>query len=222
MTSEGSRLSHLAVWLCVGCAVIVTGLVLRREFTGDGVRIGPRGSIDYQPTPVENWEALVGGGRRVGSDSAIMTIVEFGDFQCPACKQFHERVLSPLMAQHPDEVALVFHHWPLPYHRHAYRAARMAECAADQGVFRGMMDVLYRWQDSLGADPSYFARLAQIPDTAAFGRCSSSTAPVSRVDQGMVLAEQVGGSGTPTLVINGRLLRYIPDSSGLAAMLEEA
>jgi hypothetical protein len=108
MTSEGSRLSHLAVWLCVGCAVIVTGLVLRREFTGDGVRIGPRGSIDYQPTPVENWEALVGGGRRVGSDSAIMTIVEFGDFQCPACKQFHERVLSPLMAQHPDEVALVF------------------------------------------------------------------------------------------------------------------
>src|SRR5690606_3991156 len=112
---------------------------------------------------------------RIGPDSALLTIVEFGDFQCPACRQFQLRALEPIQRAHPDEVAVVYYHWPLPYHRSAYQGARMAECAEAQGRFSKMVSVLYQWQDSLDhAASNFFATEAQLPDVEAFGACAAA------------------------------------------------
>ena len=68
-----------------------------------------------KPTYVDNWEYLVNSGSRIGLSEAPVQIVEFGDFQCPFCRTFHNSV-SELMSEFPDEVSLVYHHFPLPQH----------------------------------------------------------------------------------------------------------
>ncbi len=165
----------------------------------------------------------MGEGRRIGPDSAALTIVEFADFPCPACRYFHESVLMPVMLANPGDVALVFHHWPLPYHADAYDAARVAECAAHQDAFPAMVDALYHWQDSIGRTGfDFFAEKAQIRNRDAFNDCAASEDSVMSITRGMALANRLGGSGTPTLVVNGDLLRYVPDSKGLVALLAHA
>jgi hypothetical protein len=95
-------------------------------------------SIRQAPRPVSaavgNWADLEQAGHRIGPASAKLTIVEFGDFECPACGEF-EHTLQQVRRAYPKDVAVVFRHWPLPYHKLAYPAARAAECAADQGRF---------------------------------------------------------------------------------------
>jgi protein-disulfide isomerase len=124
---------------------------------------------------------------------------------------------------HPDEVAVVFYHWPLPYHRSAYQAARMAECAAAQGRFAEMVSVLYHWQDSLDyAASNFFATEARVGDVVAFDACAAETDSLDRVSADIERAIRLGGTGTPTLIVNGQLLRYVPDSAGLFAILKQA
>lgn len=219
---HGATLSNALTVLAVGCALVVTALVVKRELSADA-SLRPRSIRDYAPIPVEEWGSLTTSGRRIGPDSALLTVVEFGDFECPACRQFHLRALEPTQRAHPDEVAVVFYHWPLPYHQSAYHAARMAECAAAQERFPEMVSVLYHWQDSLGhTTPTFFAAKAQVGDVPAFDACSAASDSLESVSAGIARALQLGGTGTPTLVVNGQLLRYVPDSAGLAAILRQA
>ena len=67
------------------------------------------------------------GGNQFGPSDAGLTIVVFGDYECSFCRSF-QSVLEFMMEKHPDEIRLIFHHWPLSQHRHAYPAARAAEC----------------------------------------------------------------------------------------------
>ena len=70
-----------------------------------------------------------------GSESASVTLIEFGDFQCPACGAFHP-VLKELLARFPDDLKLEFHHMPLvSIHPNAMAGARAAEAAGMQGKF---------------------------------------------------------------------------------------
>jgi len=124
---------------------------------------------------------------------------------------------------HPDEVAVVFYHWPLPYHRSAYQGARMAECAAAQGRFSEMVSVLYHWQDSLDhAASNFFAAAAQVADVEEFAACAAAKDSLDRVNADIERALRLGATGTPTLIVNGQLLRYVPDSAGLFAILKRA
>lgn len=219
---HGAALSNVLAVLAVGCALVVTALVVKRELSSNA-SFRPRSIRDYEPMEVTEWEELTASGRRIGPDSALLTIVEFGDFQCPGCRQFQISALEPLQQAHPDEVAVVFHHWPLPYHKAAYQGARIAECAGAQGRFAEMVSALYHWQDSLGhAAPTFFAAKAQIGDVPAFDACAAASDSLETVSAGIARALQLGGIGTPTLVVNGQLLRYVPDSAGLVAILRQA
>jgi Na+/H+ antiporter NhaA/predicted DsbA family dithiol-disulfide isomerase len=138
-----------------------------------------------------------------GPDRAIVTIVEYGDFECPYCGQA-EPVLRELLAGHGD-VRYVWRHLPLTdVHPHAQLAAEASEAAADQGAFWPMHDLLLRHQDALlmpdlvryagetGIDPARFrARLARRADAA-------------RIAEDVDSADLSGVSGTPTFFINGR------------------
>jgi protein-disulfide isomerase len=219
---KGASLSNILAVVAVGCALVVTALVVKRELSADA-SLRPRSIRDYAPIEVTEWDDLTVSGRRIGPDSALLTIVEFGDFQCPGCRQFQLRALEPMQRAHPDEVAVVFYHWPLPYHRSAYQGARMAECAAAQGRFSKMVSALYHWQDSLGyAASRFFATEAGVGDVAAFDACAASTDSLDRVSADIERALRLGGTGTPTLIVNGQLLRYVPDSAGLFAILKQA
>src|SRR5258706_8462416 len=113
----------------VVCALTTTALVVRREVFSPSTPAGTQ-----KPVFVQNWQSWLGQGVRLGSASAPVQLVEFADFECPFCGSFH-KTLKTLRDRYPDAVSLDYMHFPLQGHRFALPAARVAECAGDQGRF---------------------------------------------------------------------------------------
>jgi protein-disulfide isomerase len=194
------------------CALAVTVVVVRREFFVQDTTE----SLPPPPSPVKNWDRVVASGHRTRADSPFVFIVEFADFECPICGQFARGALKGVLANYGNRVVHVFRHWPLAYHRFAYPAARAAECAGEQGRFAEMHDLLYQKQDSLGLKSfEGFAAEAGVSDPSRFQACYTRTALVPAIEADQKAALEVGGVGTPTVVINGIRYGGAPDSLGL-------
>jgi len=199
-----AKLADVATALLVACSVAVTGLAVRRElFPSLGTAQGT-----VESARVAEWRSYAGRGQRVGPANARVTIVEFSDFECSFCRATAERIRA-IRAKHPRDVALVYRHYPLPYHVHAVAAARASLCAARQGRFEPFHDQLFAHQDSLGVIAwSRLARAAGVEEPA-FGRCLES-APAAEVEADVRAGDRLGVRGTPTLLVNDRLLRGAP------------
>jgi protein-disulfide isomerase len=197
---------------------MVTGLTVRRELMDSGR------AASLKPVEVENWTSLIGGGHRRGPLDADVVILEFGDFECPACSHFATSILSPIMRKYPDHVAHVFRHWPLDYHRMALPAAEAAECAGQQGRFFEFHDALFVMRDSLGLRPfSRFAEDAGVSDAADFEECLRQPGPLRpAIERDIAAAAAAGGSGTPTIIVNGLRLPETPTVEELEAYVIEA
>jgi Na+/H+ antiporter NhaA len=138
-----------------------------------------------------------------GPLEAPVTLVEYGDFECPYCGQA-EPVVRKLLRDFGD-VRYVWRHLPLSdVHPHAQIAAEAAEAAADQGAFWQMHDLLLDHQDRLG--PSDLVRHAEQLgiDVELFTNHLQDHAGAARVAEDVDSADLSGVSGTPTFFINGR------------------
>ncbi len=82
---------------------------------------------------------------QTGPKNAKATIVEFGDYECPACAYYHEGI-EQIIKEYKGKVNYVFRHFPLPQHEKALIAAEAAEAAASQGKFFEMHNLLYQNQ----------------------------------------------------------------------------
>jgi Na+/H+ antiporter NhaA len=139
-----------------------------------------------------------------GSDDAPVTLLEYGDFECPFCGQA-ERVIRELLAEAGDDVRYVWRHLPLnDVHPHAQLASEAAEAAAGQGKFWEMYDMLLSSQDAL--EPSDLARYAERLglDAERFDEELRRRKHAARVSEDVASADESGVSGTPTFFINGR------------------
>ncbi|HEX7239027.1 MAG TPA: thioredoxin domain-containing protein [Longimicrobiaceae bacterium] len=195
-------LLNVATVVLTLCALVVTGLVVRREFFPQAAPGGPE-----PPRAVSDWRGYASAGHRIGPANAPLTVVAFSDFQCPFCGVLAKN-LAELRRKHPGDVAVVFRHYPLGNHPHAVAAARASDCAAEQGRFEAFHDSVFFRQDSIGNVPwTRFAALAEVPDTAAFARCAAAPGPVATVARDTVAARGLEVSGTPTLLLND--MRYV-------------
>jgi protein-disulfide isomerase len=159
----------------------------------------------------------------MGAANPALVIVEFADFECPACGGFEREVLGPFLAANRTEVQVVFHHWPLSYHRFALPAARAAECAAEQGKFEDMYSLLFSNQDSLGIRS--FQDMANdigISDASGFQRCLQSRGVDQIINRDIEAARDIGGQGTPTAVIRGMRFDSPPSRAQLDSLLTVA
>jgi protein-disulfide isomerase len=201
----------------VVCALITTGVVLRREFF---VRPVANALSEQKPIYIKDWRSHFAKGVRMGSEDARVQLVEFADFECPFCGTFHKN-LKTLRERFPTQVALTFVHYPLPMHRFAIPAARVAECANDQGRLEAMYDQLFEGQDQFGLKPwDDYATAAGVPDIAAFDACIKKTDPIPRVEEGKALGAKLDVQGTPTIIINGWKLGKPPTESELDQMVQ--
>lgn len=181
-------------------AVVIAASLAHREFVRPSrAPARPARASAY----VEAWKDLLPVGRASGNASAKITLVEFSDLECPFCKRFNATVQS-IVAKYPGDINRVFIHLPLSMHRFAIPAARAAECAADAGRFEPMVNAVFGKQDSLGLKSWVsYAVDAGVRDTLAFARCVQQSGPVRGVDAGRKAGEQLGVSGTPTILLNG-------------------
>lgn len=205
--------------LTVGAAVAAIASVVLLYRARAGVVERTAGVVERQ---LDDWSSEDAIGHRIGPESAAVVITEFGDYECPACRALHPQV-QRLLAQFPDEVALVYRHWPLEYHRSAYPAALAAVCADRQGMFPEMHTYLYSRSDWIaGADANLMevARRVGVSDTVAFRSCLKARATADVVERDIARAREIGGGGTPTFVVGDRLVAQLPDSAAVSAMLE--
>jgi Na+/H+ antiporter NhaA len=139
-----------------------------------------------------------------GPADARLTLVEYGDFQCPYCGRA-ESVTRELVRTFGDDLAFVFRHLPLPdVHEHAEQAAEAAEAAGAQGKFWEMHDLLLTRQSNLGVDDLLGYAMEMGLDVERFGEDLMSRRFAVRVARDVESADESGVAGTPTFFINGR------------------
>lgn len=180
--------------------------------------------LEDRPVRVDDWDELARTGHLLGSADAPLQIVEFGDYQCPGCRLL-ERRFEEFSTAYPGAIAIRYRHWPLPYHSAAFPAAVAAECAAAQGRFRGFHRLLMAESDWIEAPERMFIEMAmdvEVPDTSAFRLCLRDEHPAPLIERDVRAAREIGGRGTPTVVINGLLMRVMPDSAMLRSLLSDA
>lgn len=152
-----------------------------------------------------------------GPEHAAVTVVEFGDFECPNCKQAVAAV--KLMLERFDErVRYVYRHFPLAeVHPHALLAAQAAEAAGAQGKFWEMHDLLFDNQTHLKAQHlhGYAERLGL--DMARYTAEMDDEIYLQRVREHMESGRQSGARGTPAFFVNGRIRDV---SFGLRALFD--
>lgn len=214
--SMTSKFSTTVSAILMACALLITALVVRREFFPP---TPPEAGAE--PVEIDDWQTLADGGRRVGDPEAPVEIVEFVDFQCSFCAQAAHR-LDALLERFPERLAVIYRHFPIDrIHPYATGAAIAAECAADQGRFKAYHDVLLASQASIGTEEwSWFAERAAVEDLEAFELCLSEEWPVERVTSDVALAGSIGVRGTPAFVFDGKLYSGVSGVSALAAFLE--
>ncbi|MCS6926573.1 MAG: thioredoxin domain-containing protein [Candidatus Binatia bacterium] len=173
--------------------------------------------------------ALSGAERHTeGPPHATLTITEFVDFRCPQCARARA-VLSEFHRTHPNDVRIVFRHYPLdqacnPHLSHqvhpgACAAAYAAECAAEQGKFWQYADLLFAEQKHYTRqDLQQYAQAAGL-DVSRFTACLNDGRTTRLVRADIEAAEEIKVKATPTLVINGRLIEGLPPFEKLALIL---
>jgi protein-disulfide isomerase len=143
-----------------------------------------------------------------GADEPIVTVVEWADFECPFCA-VAAPILKALVEKHPDQVRLVFKHYPLGIHQHAENAARAAVAAHQQGKFWDLSQALFESQKS-GLDDQSVLKLARDAglEMKDFEAALGSEATADSVTRDRKQADELGLEGTPMIYINGRFFSF--------------
>ncbi len=160
-----------------------------------------------------------------GKVDAKLTVVEYGDYQCPYCGQAYP-IVKTLQKEFGDDLRLIFRNLPLAdMHPHAEAAAEVAEAVALQGKFWEIHDTIYENQRDLGSEAlaRYITDVGADVDQVA--KDIKSGAPRKRVEADFEGAIRSGANGTPTFFVNGERYdgswMYEPFSEYLKELLSD-
>jgi protein-disulfide isomerase len=165
---------------------------------------------------------LVATDHVLGPAHAHVSVVEYGDFECPNCKQAAPAT-KLLLQRYPGRVSVAFRHYPLTeVHPHAMLAAEAAECAAEQGQFWQMHDLLFENQLHLKADQLHsYAEQLRL-DMARYTAQLDDHVYLQRIREHQQSGRDSGVRGTPTFFVNGRIQDVSFGMQGLFSAVEAA
>jgi len=138
-----------------------------------------------------------------GSEKAKITLVEYGDYQCPYCGQAYP-IVKKIQEKLGADLRFVFRNFPLAeMHPHAMNSAESAISAGEQGKFWQMHDSLYEHQNAL--DDKHLVQYAEELglDTSKFKNDLQNHTHSSRIEEDFLSGVRSGVNGTPTFFING-------------------
>jgi protein-disulfide isomerase len=154
-----------------------------------------------------------------GPQGAPVTVIEYADYECPYCVQMQPS-LAKLEAEYKGKIAFGFKDVPLPQHGNAQKAAEATHCAADQGKYWEMHDLLLSRKSLEVSSLKEHARALKM-DGAAFDKCLDSDVKAPIVRASLAEAQTMGVQGTPGFFINGRAVNGTPSYERLKEMIEE-
>lgn len=190
------------------------------------------GQVPTAPTPVAPkqerapeddtiWRVTVGpDDAQYGPADALVTVVEFLDYQCPFCRKL-EATMDALIERYPGKIRRVVKHHPLPFHAQAEPAAKLAICAQAQGRFWEVHDALYA-PDAALDDAALRNRASALGlDLRKLDKCLAAPATRARIAADTALAESVKATGTPTSFINGKRIVGSKPIEDFVALIDE-
>lgn len=146
-----------------------------------------------------------------GNKNAKVTLVEYSDFECPFCKQFHP-TMKKVIDAYGDKVRWIYRHYPLSFHANAQKEAEASECAAELGgddAFWKYTDAIFERTTSNGTGFA-LSKLGPLAselglDQTKFQVCLDSGKYAKRVTDQMAKGTEEGVSGTPgTIIVNAK------------------
>ncbi len=132
-----------------------------------------------------------------GDINAPITIIEYSDFECPYCTNFHQNTMLKVMEEYDGQVRWVYRHFPLSFHPEAGPAAMASECAADQDMFWEYADELVENSDNLGDDVYTEIATTVGLDVATWQDCYDNETYADKVGEQATAGAKAGVSGTP-------------------------
>jgi protein-disulfide isomerase len=148
--------------------------------------------------------------RTKGKPGAKIQVVEYTDFQCPACAKA-AGMIDEVFKKYSDKVYLELKYFPLPRHNFARQASAYVECAGAQGQFWPLHNVLFKAQDSwskMSSVDAYFLELAKSLglDEEKLSACVSSVNAQVVIDKSVEEGKSKGVNSTPTFFVNGKMV----------------
>ena len=182
-------------WLYITIGVITL------LFVGAGIFLF---SSESKPIEVSNTDLVKKDSRVLGSREAKVIIVEFSDFECPACRAA-QPIVKQVVAEYGDKILFVYRHFPIiTAHQYALKAAEASEAAGEQGKFWGYHDLLFANQENMAdEDLIRYAKKLNL-DMKKFEEALNSGKFRDKVTDDMDDAGKFGVTATPTFFINGK------------------
>lgn len=155
-------------------------------------------------TPKVEYTNIISDRPILGSANAKVKVVEFSDLECPACKttsNYPQRLINDF----GNDISVEFKHFPLTFHKDAYKSALAAECANDQGKFWEFVEIAFKNHPRLSvSDLKKYAKTIGV-ETTSFNACLDSEAKKEVVDAYLREGYALQIPGTPTFFVNGKM-----------------
>ena len=206
---------RIAIWtvFVIVLALIVWGVIASMNKSASGPKVGT-------PEPIVSTDHIK------GPADAPVTLLEYSDFQCPACEAYYS-VVEHVLASSTVPIRFVYRHFPLPQHSNARPSAQAAEAAGLQGKFWEMYSLLFanhtEWTEL--TDPSsVFAGYAQRIglNLSKFKADVDSTVVKGIVEGSFVASQKLGLNQTPTFFLNGKMIQNPQSYEQFKADIEAA
>lgn len=205
------KITILAV---VGSVLLLIGGVLLTSRSGGGSKL----------TGEVNSQDLLGDARNSsGKADAVKVLVEYADFQCPACAQSYPAV-KEIVNTNKDKIRFVYRHFPLNYHKNALVAAQTAEAAGQQGKFWEMSEILYTkqtdWAESDKALEIFGSYAKELNlDIDKFNKSMTDQTIKDQIQKDYSDGVKVGVDSTPSFYFNNQ--KFTGNLSDLKALIEK-
>ena len=147
-----------------------------------------------------------------GLPEASVVLIEYGDYQCPACASYHP-IVEQLAKAFPEDLKVVYRHYPLiNIHPNAFAASQAAEAAGNQGKFWELHNMLYERQTQWSGEGNPRGKFIELAeelslDIDQFKSDMNSSETGDKVSADMIVGNKIGINSTPTFILDGVIIR---------------
>lgn len=202
----------------IAVVVIIAGIVLFKTSSPDPRSAG---------SAIDASSLIRTHSQKSGPDNAKATLVEFGDFQCPACGAAHPIIKAIQEANKDKSFQFVFRNFPLSQHQNAMLASEVAESAGNQGKYWEMHNKIYEsqaeWSESASAREIFTNYAKDLGlDLTKFNNDLDKHTFAEIIKTDVADGNKIGVNATPTFYFNGQKLEHTPTAEELQKMIDNA